>query len=257
MMRWLSDLAKDLSGRMFACGVAIVPAQAVIGGTPAAAGNITDIIETPIPQYTTQTCQSYSAAVLLAFQNDPAFPIDTLAALRDAEVAIRTQIEALAMARNHVDDNGNLAPTHDDVMDGFKAYTSNLYTLDRTTVSDILGVGKFVGNETGITDAGAVPFPILPSAVQQPVMISVKRLGQNVYKAGHLVTVFGVSGPPDSNRQYLILNSAVKIGQGAALFCDPNEPATQTSYGALTSWTNDLEITDYSGSYYAFTAIKN
>lgn len=76
-------------------------------------------------------------------------------------------------------------------------------------------------------------------------------------RSRHLVTVFGVFGPPNSDRQYLVLIGAVKVGTGTMLFYDPNAPASQTTDGALTAWTNDLEFKGYSGSHYAFGVKKN
>jgi hypothetical protein len=222
---------------------------------PADAGNIVDIIQTPVPQHTKATCQSYSAAVMLAFQNDPAFPINTVNALRDAEVAIRSKVEGFAADRNHYD-NGKLDPRHDDIVSGFAAYTSGAFTLQIKSFSDITALGTHIGNSTAITNSATFPFPIATSSIKEPVMISVKRVGSNVYKSGHLVTVFGVSGPPNSTRQYLILNSAVKVGAGTMLLCDLNAPASQTTYGALTAWTNDIEFKDYSGKYFAFNVNK-
>jgi hypothetical protein len=230
--------------------IAVAAIVALCSPGPALADNITEIIETPIPQYTSNTCQSYSAAVLLAFKNDQRFPINTLQALRDAEVGIRQGIEQSAKDNNHYS-NGKLDPTHDDIIAGFGGYTSNVYKLKRRTLMGIDALGDYIGDQTGISSV--VPFPIATSVIQTPLMVSVTRVGPNSYR-GHLVTVLGVSGPPSSNRKYLIVNSAVKTGAGTKLFCDPNEPASQTTYGALTTWTNDIDFKDFGNqTYYAFS----
>lgn len=219
------------------------------------ADNITQIIENPIPQYTSKTCQSYSAAILLALRNDQRFQINTLQALRDAEIGIRQGIEQSARRNNHYDNNGKPDPNHDDIIAGVEGYTSNIYTLKRQMLSGIDALGDYIGDQTGITNA--IPFPIATSVIQTPLMVSVTRVGDNNYNSGHLVTVLGVSGPPSSDRTYLIVNSAVKTGAGVKLFCDPNEPASQTTYGALTSWTNNLDFKDFGGqSYYAFSLVE-
>jgi hypothetical protein len=221
---------------------------------PGLADNVADIIQNPLPQYTSSTCQSYSAAVLLALRNDPRFAINTLQALRDAEIGIRQGVEQSARDNNHYDSHGKLDPRHDDIIVGFEGYTSNIYTLKRTTLKGIDALGDYIGDKTGISSK--VPFPIATSVVQTPLMVSVTRVGPNSY-GGHLVTVLGVSGPPSSARKYLIVNSAVKVGAGVKLFCDPDEPASQTTYGALTNWTNDLDFKDFgSQTYYAFSVVE-
>lgn len=218
------------------------------------AANIAEIIQTPIPQYTNSTCQSYSAAVLLAFRGDQRFQIDTLKALRDAEIGIRQGIEQSAQKNNHYDSHGKLDPQHDDIIVGFESYTSNIFTLKRKTLSGIDALGDYIGEQTGISSM--IPFPIAATAVKTPLMVSVTRVGPNSYR-GHLVTVLGVSGPPTSDRKYLILNSAVKAGAGAKLFCGSNEPASETTYGALTNWTSDLGFKDFGGqTHYAFSIVE-
>lgn len=204
------------------------------GALPAHPANVTEIIETPIPQATSQTCQSYSAAVLLAFENDPQFPISTLEQLRDAEVGIRQDIEDSAQGA---------AIAHKDIIAGFEKYTNGVYTLKEITFDDVVAAGDYIGNSTGITTK--LPFPIATSAIQIPVMVSVTRIGPNTYKDGHVVTIFGIDGPPNSSREFLILNSAVKMGEDVKSYCDPDEPASQTTYSALTSWTNDIEFKQF------------
>lgn len=230
--------------------IAIASIVAFCGARPALADNIAEIVETPIPQYTSSTCQSYSAAVLLAFKNDQRFLINTLQALRDAEVGIRQGIEQSAKDKNHYS-NGKLDPRHDDIIAGFEGYTSNIYTLKRQAIKGIDALGDYIGDQSGISSI--VPFPIATSLVQTPLMVSVTRVGSNSY-SGHLVTVLGVSGPPSSDRKYLIVNSAVKTGAGTKLFCAPDEPASQTTYGALTTWTNDIDFKDFGNqTYYGFS----
>jgi hypothetical protein len=225
----------------------------------AAASNVVEILQNPVPQFSSKTCQSYSAAVLLAFKNDANFAVNTAQALRNAETSIRNRIEHWATVRDHKTSTGKLDPRHDDIESAFSDYTSGAYKLTRKTLSGIVALGDFISTTTGITSEQAAPFPIVPSLVKAPVMVSVTRVGNDSYPSGHLVTVLGVSGPANSTRKYLILNSAVKTGNSAAaLFCDPGAPATQTTYSALTSWTNNLDFKDFgAGTYYAFTAVKN
>ncbi len=222
------------------------------------AANVVEILKNPVPQYSTKTCQSYSAAVLLALKDDNAFPIGTAQALRNAEVAIRGRIEHWAKERNHYN-AGRLEPLHDDIQSAFADYTKSAYRLERKTFADVVSLGDFIATTTGITSEQAAPFPIAALLAKNAVMVSMSRIGGDPYRAGHFVTVLGVSGPPTSARKYLIVNSAVKTGSNpAALVCDPSAPITQTTYSALSTWTNDLDLKVYPGSlFYAFTVVKN
>lgn len=219
------------------------------------AGNVIEIAGMPIPQYTSNTCQSYSAAMLLAFRDDPAFKIDTLDRLRDAETKIRAEIEQFAKTRNHYS-AGKLDPRHDDIMDGLARYTGGAYKLKPREFTNIVEANAFIAATTGISGAAPVAFPIAINMLKSPVMISTLRVGANTYGGGHLVTVLGSVGPNNNQHKYLVVNSAVKFGQGIKFFCDPEAPASRTTYGALTSWVDaDVKVYD-GGKIIAYTLEK-
>lgn len=223
------------------------------------AANVVEVLKNPVPQYSNKTCQSYSAALLLALKDDDAFPINTAQALRDAEIAIRDRIEYWAGNRQHFTSTGKLDPKHDDIQSAFADYTKSAYRLERKTFTDAASLGDFIGSTTDIKSEQAAPFPIAAQRAKNAVMVSMSRIGADNYASGHFVTVLGVSGPPNSTRKYLIVNSAVKTGSNpAVLLCDQAAPVTQTTYSALSTWTNNLDLKVYPGPvFYAFTVLKN
>ena len=186
----------------------------------------------PAGQATGSTCQSYALAVALATKKDPNFEIDTAADLRKAESAIRAEIKKQA---------GTSDVSHAHIQTGFQKFTGGKYTLKFKDVPEP-DIGTVVGKATGITSAGAVPSSfLLGSVVNNVVLASATKIGQDTYGAGHIFTIYGVDGPPNSDRRYLILNSAVKV-KDKRFTCEENLPDDPGNYSASLGWKKTGEI---------------
>ncbi len=187
----------------------------------------------PAGQATGSTCQSYALAVALATKKDSNFKIDTAAELRNAETAIRKMIKKQA---------GTSDVSHAHIQTGFQEFTGGKYVLKFKDVPEP-DIGTVVGQATGITSAGAVPSSfLLGSVVKNVVLASATKIGQDTYSAGHIFTIYGVDGPPNSDRQYLVLNSAVKV-KDKRFTCEENLPDDPGNYSASLSWKKTGEIT--------------
>lgn len=191
----------------------------------------------PVGQATGNSCQSYVLANALAYKKDKAFRIETSAELRDTERQIRKAIELAAST--HPDNPG---VNHDDIRRGFEAYTSNVYTV-KTRDLDLVALSDAVGKRSGITSAALVPPTFLFGSVVADVAISsAKKIGGYSYADGHLFSILGIDGPPDSSRRFLVLNSAVKVKDIARNACIDGVPDDSGPYTASIKWYSQSEI---------------
>lgn len=197
-------------------------------GAFAASGFIVE----PAGQATGDTCQSYSLAVALATKRDAAFKFDTAAELRKAEVAIRSSIKKAA---------GQSSVTHAHIQSGFSNYTSGNYELKFSDVEEA-DIGDVISSATGITSAQMTPATFLLGAIVKDVMLaSATKIGADSYGAGHIFTIYGVDGPPNSNRRYLILNSGLKV-KDKRYTCQDGLPDDPGDYSAWLGWTKSADI---------------
>lgn len=189
----------------------------------------------------------------LAYNKDKAFRIETSAELRDAERQIRKAIELAASA--HPD---KPEVNHDDIRRGFEAFTSGVYTL-RTRDLELAALSDEVGKRSGVTSAAAVPPTFLLGAVVADVAISsAKKIGGYTYADGHLFTILGIDGPPNSSRRFLILNSAVKVKDLTRNACSDGVPDDPGPYTASIKWysQSDIEFKTYGGMLKLWTVEK-
>lgn len=186
----------------------------------------------PAGQATGNTCQSYALAVALATRQDPKFSINTAAELRNAELNIRARI---------TEASGPLAVTHTHIQSGFKVFTNGKYILKFKDVDEV-DVGDHIASATGITsEAASPPSFILGAVAKNVILASAERIGAHSYGEGHIFTIYGVDGPPNSNRRYLILNSAVKVKE-KRYTCEEGLPDDPGNYSALLSWKASNEV---------------
>jgi hypothetical protein len=215
-----TDLAQPLT---IVLGLLLFSSVALGGG---------GFIVEPAGQATGSTCQSYALAVALATKNDAAFKINTAADLRKVEKAIRAEIKKLA---------GTSDVTHAHVQSGFANFTGGKYTLKFKDVPEP-DIGTVVGQVTGIKSAAAVPPSFLLGAVVKDVILaSATKIGSDSYNSGHIFTIYGVDGPQNSNRRYLILNSGVKI-KDKRFTCEENLPDDPGDYSAALTWKKTGEV---------------
>jgi len=194
----------------------------------------------PTGQANYETCQSYSLAVALAIKHDAAFPIVTAADLQKTELAIRAEIKKVA---------GNTSVNHAHIEAGFKAFTNGAYILKIENLPEDQ-LGEKIGQYTGISNKAAVPPSfLLDSTVKDVVLTSTTRIGSNKYASSHIIAAFGMDGPPNSNRSYLFLNSAVKAKDKTKNVCQEGIPDDPGPYTALLSWvsTSEIDFTKFGG----------
>ncbi len=208
-------------------------------------GNPTFIIEKQVGQATGHTCQSYVLAIALAFKRDPQVPLHTWRQLRDVETRIRAEIVKARDARLPKD-----TPAKDRLaipVDSAKAVqlaTNDKYTLAYKAL-DAVEFGKFTGARTGVTaKVDLQPSFIIGGLVKDVVISSAKKIGGEPYTSGHQFSILGISGPDNSTREYLVLNSAAyKAKPGEQLFnsCQDELPDQAGPYFPSLSWRNDIE----------------
>jgi hypothetical protein len=182
----------------------------------------------PTGQATGDSCQSYALGVALAFKRDPKFQLDTASDLRNAENAIRA---AIIKASNNAPSIG-----HDHVKAGFEAYTEGRYKIVMRDVK--LGdVGSTAGQRSGVTAAAVLPPAVLASgAIKDVILSSATSINGDQYKNGHIFTILGVDGPPNSSQRLLVLNSGMKIRDTSRNACEAALPDDPGKYTALLSW---------------------
>lgn len=194
----------------------------------------------PTGQVTGSTCQSYALGVALAFKRDPAFKLDTAADLRSAEQAIRAEI---------VKASGGAAVTHDHIRTGFQNYTGNRYRIKMEDV-DLAALGTRISSQTGVSTA-AIPLNFLLGAVVKDVALSsATRIDGDSYSAGHIFTIMGVDGGPNSNQRFLVLNSAIKVKDTERNSCSDGVPDDPGPYTAGLAWkpVNNISFRTFNGN---------
>ena len=192
-----------------------------------------DFLVQPTGQATGNTCQAYSLAVALAFKRDPNFKVDTAAQLRAVEQAIRAEIVRAAAG----------APvSHAHIVKGFQAYTANKYKLTMKAFP-VAEIGDKVKVRTGVSSQAATPPSFLLGQVVKDVLLaSATKIGNDAYKDGHIFAMLGMDGPPNSNQQFLLLNSALHIKPNQPIQCVDGVPDDPGNYTALLSWKRSGDI---------------
>jgi hypothetical protein len=198
------------------------------------------IVAQPVGQATGSTCQSYVLALALAFKRDKAFALKTTQELRTAEMEIRSLIVA-EFKKDHPAATVP-KPTHKHVASGFAAFAKGKYKLVIRDV-DLPALSDAAGIRTGITGEGSVPPSFLLGDIVKDVIISsATKIGKDPYKEGHLFTILGISGPPNSQRRFLILNSAVKGQNSSQNACSDGVPDEPGHYTASVSWWGQTDV---------------
>ena len=219
--------------------------------------NPTFVVETQVGQATGSSCQSYVLALGLAFKKDSNFRIQSWSELRTAEKDIRNSIIQAYMKR--VPGAKKPDPDHNDVKVGFQNYTSAKYTLKIKSV-DLQGLSDVIESRTGVTKGDVIPPHFLVGAVVKDiVMSSADRIGKDPYGKGHIFSIFGMDGPMNSTRKFLILNSAVKIKDVSRNACTDDLPDDPGPYTAELSWRtlDDIKLKEFGGKFHVWLVEKN
>lgn len=228
--------------RIVALGLSIVLAAG------SAQAQTIDVVGKPIPQAYKDTCQSYALAFALARAG--ALRMETVADLRAQEARVRKAIDAEA-------DRTDQTPYHHSVWQGaVKALTGNTYALHRKEFSDVEELMRFIEDKTGIRQAATLG-PVLSAAtVQTPVMTSFSSIGPDTYATGHIVTILGSDGRPNTQRQLLLLNSAVKGPSTTKLACDVSDFPGDYRYRGAAALEQAYNLKRYGGKFIALWTAK-
>jgi hypothetical protein len=199
-----------------------------------------EIILFPKPQSYSNTCQSYALAFAFAKAGVPGFEVSSVDQLRDSENRIRKALEK---------QGDPLA--HSTWQFATKSLTGGTYTLERLEFADIELFMKFLGDKTGIVNAGSLGTVMSYLTVKTPVLTSFSRIGDSKYATGHIVAVLGVDGPSNQSRNLLLLNSAIKAGPTTRLSCEAGDLPGDVRYKAAAGLEASYELKTYAGSYVA------
>lgn len=226
--------------------VAIITAVTLgwtVSSSEAQTGDPTFLIDQQVGQATGDTCQSYVLAIALAFKRDPQLPLRSWRDIRDLETRLRTEVvKARDLRLPDVQEKQRLA-SPDDSAKAVQAVTGGRYTLKSST-NDIAQFGQLVGQRTGVTtEVDLTPSFLIGGLVKDVVVSSAKKIGEKSYNSGHQFAIFGVSGPPNSDRKYLVLNSAAYRKKGEQLFnsCQEGLPDDPGPYFPSLSWRSDIQ----------------
>ena len=229
------------------------------GGELAAQGaDPTFIIDRQVGQATNDTCQSYVLAIALAFKRDPHIPLKSWRDLRDLELKLRQQVVIARDARQAGVPPADRLTSQADSAKAVEAVTGGVYTLSYRTVTEP-DLGALVAATTGVGSKAAAGLSfVLGAAVKDVVISSATQIGSKPYRRGHQFAILGVDGPPNSTRQYLVLNSAAYKVKGRQAFnsCQDGLPDDAGPYFPSLSWHDDITFNPDSGKVRAMTITR-
>lgn len=210
-----------------------------------------DVINNPIPQAYTDTCQSYSLAFALARAGVPGFSLNTVAEVRAAEKSVRDAINAEIRTNES-------AYSHAVWQRAVARITSNNYKLHRVEFSSFEQFMTEAGSKTGITAAATLGSSLSYLMSNTPVMTSFTEIGGDTYNSGHIVTIFGIdrtSAPTSTQPKLLLLNSAVKSGPaspGYAPVCNSGTLPGDLRYTGALKLEAKYALKTYAGKFVIF-----
>ena len=95
-------------------------------------------------------------------------------------------------------------------------------------------------------------------------MTSVKKLNDDSYGSGHIVTLLGLTEAVPTNqsianmdKEFLVLNSAVKSNQKTFNMCSEEITSGDKKYSATVNVTKNYELKDWGGKYLLMWVEKN
>lgn len=205
-----------------------------------------DIALQPSPQEFTNTCQSYSMGLAMAFHPASPYKADTPVELRDLERRLRDAITANAAAHNRTE------IMQEDWRAAMLAVSSGTLRLAYKTFGDLDSAMRFVGITTGITTPDTLGTTLSIVLVKTPVLMSFHKIGGSDYRGAagtgsHVVTIFGVQLPPATmtdaaKPRLLLVNSAVKYKGGVKNICNATDLSDRDRYTALATYTADYTM---------------
>lgn len=199
-----------------------------------------EIVLSPKPQAYPNTCQSYALAFAFARAGVPGFEVAGVAELRASEGRIRKALEQQGDPYAHATWQA-----------ATKTLTGGAFTLERREFSDPESFMAFLGDTTGVTNAGSLGTVLSFLTVRTPVLTSFSSIGSSSYPSGHIVAVLGTDGPPHQSRKLLLLNSAIKAGSAVRLSCESGDLPGDARYKAAAGLEDAYTLKTYSGKFVA------
>ncbi|AGP82997.1 hypothetical protein I533_15210 [Alteromonas mediterranea MED64] len=224
---------------------------------------INELILEPLPQSTSNTCQSYSIAYALAFSGLWHQVIDTPKQLRELEASVRKEINSVV--QEHSLKGKKITPYHHTTWaEAVKRVSSNNLRLTLYYSSTPTEYYQKVSDVTGITSSDILGAPITAALVKKPIMTSVQKLNGDSYASGHIVTLLGLTEAVPVNRPivkmdkaFLVLNSAVKSNEKTFNMCSEEITSGDKIYSASVNITKDYELKDWDEKFLLMWIEKN
>lgn len=232
------------AGRLLVAAALMSPSWA----SPAWCGPL-DLVLNPSPQAFTNTCQSYSMALSMAFVPGSPFKADNARELRELERRVRVALEKSA---------GSAEPQRKDWKAAIEGVTSGQMTVQWQEFASLDAAMRFAAEKTGISKPQELGEVISTALVKTPVMLSFLRIAGSRYPAGHIVTVFGVELPPatmveSARPKLLLVNSAVKYPGGVKNICAQEDLSDADRYRAVLTLTDDYTLKPFGAKPYLVT----
>ena len=227
---------------------------------------IDQLILDPSPQSTSNTCQSYSLAYSLAHSGYWPEQIETPKQLRKLEQEVRLHIEAYVKEFNQgKPEKEKLSVYHHTTwVEAVKRVSSNNLKLTLSYPSTPNEYYQKIADKTEVTSSQILGAPISAALVKTPVMTSVKKLNNDTYNGGHVVTLMGLTKDIPKNRslrkmdqKVLVLNSAVKSNQKVFNMCSDEITSGDKKYSASVNLTNEYTLKNWDGKYLLMWIDKN
>lgn len=224
---------------------------------------INELVLDPSPQSTSNTCQSYSIAYALAHSGLWYQAIENPKQLRELEVSLRKEINSVVHEQNS--QGKKITPYHHATwVEAVKRVSSNNLKLTLYYPSSPTEYYQKISDITGITSSDILSAPIAAILVKKPIMTSVQKLNGDSYASGHVVTLLGLTETVPANksienmdREFLVLNSAVKSNQKQFNMCSEEITSGDKKYSASVNVTKDYELKDWGGKYLLMWIEKN
>ncbi|OWV64036.1 hypothetical protein ATY76_21465 [Rhizobium sp. R339] len=201
-----------------------------------------DLVLNPSPQEFSNTCQSYSMGLAMAFHPSSPFAATTPTELRELERRLRKALTDSAAANNHP------VATREDWKVAVETVSNDVLTVSVESFKDLDPAMQFVAQKTAISNPEGLGDVLSAALVSTPVMMSFTRIESSDYKPqSHIVTVFGVQLPNASmdntaHPKLLLVNSAVKYANNVKNICAQEALSDNDRYRAMVSLTDNYEL---------------
>lgn len=215
--------------------------------TPARAQAI-DLFSDHLPQSYNNTCQSQAIMLALAIEGHPAFPMANAGELREAELAFRQIVEAIAA------NDPELSVRHHQTWRlALEQYTSGNFTIRNEYIRDSNVWAQRVAEITRKNISEHTAPMVRLTGVSKTILTSVTHLEGDRYASGHIVAVLGIDPGEihsSSHRHFLMaLNGAIKGEDDDRKSCNASDLPGDYKYSAGVVATKRYDLKPFDGGY--------